>query len=1300
MTEIIPVRYDPDSRKHTPMAPGETIPAAMAPIRAGDADYYPENHISPPLLPTKHVWLNDPQPFLYDEATGYYVMWYLYNEDDDTENGTAWREVRTQDFAHFEDHGIRIPKYTTPYGDIWSGSPFMDTDNIFGFGAGAVLFYVTMPCDKAGPGSQSVALWVSRKGLGHDPEFVDIVIPNPDGGAFRDPKVFLGDDKRTLYMLIAVQAGVACMSSLDGKTWNRVSTLPINNLGTIECPDIIKIDNQQVLIFSANGYEQAPATTQTMFLLVSFAQGVLTVTQNQPSDVKRMCVDTGPDFYAGRCGQTKTGDNIMIGWANNWNYATNLPIADFNGVLACPRLLDLHTFSDGYTGLVGTTVDTQPTTYPRKAVGTAIALSGDYSPLQFLDVPESCRIDFTIRPDSTKGWPENFGIFIGSGDVKSFSTTISMTGDGTGTGKPYIENTRNDYGGRPMFSIKEWNEYYRRYFDDVPSVLNITFVIDRGTAEVFVNGLYSQTFQVLWPIGAQYLRMSIPQGYTLSGDCTLYFNRRPGRVNGAFTRAHADSIYMFNTEPVVTTYQGDENNPHTHKILQIAYDDRRGPFFQTEYGGPFQNFWQIAPEYLDLLVYSMENEFVAPVKQIFVDRDPDKGVGVKTGYGADTIYMATKGDRDALKKAIESTNDSLNTTNNNVTQVDNKADSISQKVDVNTQSITELQSHFEDENTAREKDIQANRDSISDLDTRVDANAAGLVLLQQRTLASIQGGSPNTAGNPALLDRYPLQQADVVKMLLQSAEQKAQGQSYAGKYSLTPQRFDIDGNGVLKPAPYGLPPTDGVAVKSPNDYSVPVITDACFQLYDADTGIHYRWDQYQADSQKFRGSHWFLDGPVVSVSLDGLKWVSIRTLLYSNDGHASRVGFWLDRENKLGYGRGALIITDQTTTYSLPNLTASAGTADGYTPTPFGQDHRIYYDSTVYNAFVTLAVNGGNTGLVVLSGPNLRSMSQMYSIDDATFANNRVECPSWLEMQDTVTGKIQTVLSVAIQGNYGHAPTIGHAETMVIGAADRTTTGITFTSKLRRVEFGFHAYAQVLVDPMQQDGTGSTKNYCSSAVLNVGSYAWDYINGGKALPWYGFSGGAWIPADVSLVNGVPMLLPNRKFKAACSGQSFKESAIAQGSVATNPGWTLGVTKRCDVWRAQMDVPVFSFTGTSTVRFHFGSRYTDYVFGNGVIEINPNNSGSTVIYTNNMGGPSDSTTRDMPLTDSFVQSQNNTLVWEYDNGRIRLYNTACGTIMSEIIFPDGMQLSTVEVLGNDFFVGGFTFTVNQDLGTQY
>lgn len=601
-------------------------------------------------------------------------------------------------------------------------------------------------------------------------------------------------------------------------------------------------------------------------------------------------------------------------------------------------------------------------------------------------------------------------------------------------------------------------------------------------------------------------------------------------------------------------------------------------------------------------------------------------------------------------------------------------------------------------------DVATVQGNIVDLNTRTNKNAADIDAIETQLGSVIPGyisgnnESPNTLGRPEAIDRYGLSFADAIAWLKESAKQKAQGQYGAGKYSLTPQNFVLNSDGLIKRQPYGKPPIDGSTTTSINNVSVPIITDACYQYYDQTSGLHFRWDQFQADSFKFKGLHWFLDGPVLSVSIDGLSWVNVRTIVYDNSGYSATTAFWVDRDNRCGYGNNALIVSSQNVCTALPSIISGNGTKVGNALSGNG-DSRLYWDGSVTGGFLVMTINPNNTYIIIRLGKSLTNINDAYTFNDPIFNNLRVECPGWLLMKDTVTGQYQQVITTALQGTaWGKIPT--HCESAVVGTCKYSVSEITMNQPFRYVEWGFFAYAHVIVDPLQQDGTGGTKNGCDSAVYNVGCYAWWYLNGAVPIPHYGFGGGAFISAEVYLTNGVPMVLPNKKFEAAMSGRQFIQQGPAQGVGAKNPGWIMEVGHKSDVWRGQMDINSWEAPTTNTIRFHFGPYFADYIIEFGRIDFVPNKSGSTVLSPNNRGGIDDGTTRIMPMTRNFVTNKNNTLVWEYDYGRIRIYNTSTGEIMSELIFPDAYQLTAVEIIGDDFFIGGFTFKINQDGGLNY
>ena len=64
-------------------------------------------------------FINDPQPPFFHN--GLWHLYYLWNNDFPSGNGTDWRHAVSEDLQDWRDAGLAIRKYQTPYGDPWSG---------------------------------------------------------------------------------------------------------------------------------------------------------------------------------------------------------------------------------------------------------------------------------------------------------------------------------------------------------------------------------------------------------------------------------------------------------------------------------------------------------------------------------------------------------------------------------------------------------------------------------------------------------------------------------------------------------------------------------------------------------------------------------------------------------------------------------------------------------------------------------------------------------------------------------------------------------------------------------------------------------------------------------------------------------------------------------------------------------------------------------------------------------------------------------------------------------------------------
>ncbi|RAT16253.1 hypothetical protein AU490_02660 [Lonsdalea populi] len=302
-------------------------------------------------------FMNDIQTFIYDSDNALWHGYYLWNGDYVWGgNGTEWRHFTTSDWVKFEDHGVAIPKYKTPQGDIATGSVVIDQGNLVGYGEGAWLAYVTSYID----GLQTTNLWYSDdKGYTFSPCESNPVQPNNlrlDN--YRDPFAFIQNG--WVYIYLAEGDKIGIYRSRTGKApFTYVDSVIIKDMGLIECPTLLDIRcgdlgyNKSVLVFGANG--GTLGTTGT-FIHVGTLDYDTMVFGNIETPAP-VVIDNGPDFYGARAGydETISHDRLYcLGWASNWGYWQDKeaqPIIDKSsniGIASLMRKLKLRYVNDEY----------------------------------------------------------------------------------------------------------------------------------------------------------------------------------------------------------------------------------------------------------------------------------------------------------------------------------------------------------------------------------------------------------------------------------------------------------------------------------------------------------------------------------------------------------------------------------------------------------------------------------------------------------------------------------------------------------------------------------------------------------------------------------------------------------------------------------------------------------------------------------------------------------------------------------------------------------------------------------------
>ncbi len=469
--------------------------AAAMPVTPNRFALRPRFHLTPAF-----GWINDPQRPLW--IGNQWNLWILWNGDYPTGNGTAWRRYTSSDLVKWGDQGVSIPKYTNAYGDVWTGSSVIDTDNSAGYGAGTVIALMTMPCESLG--GQSTALWYSTDN-GVSFQFGEIVQKNPLAGnatiadlVFRDPCVFWHVATGRWIMSIAEVGKLSIYSSSDLKNWVYESSMARNDLGTMECPHLFELhlyapdgsttEDKWILLCGANGTVEG-FTIGTAYWIGSFDGRTFT-----PDALTPQWLDHGPDFYATTVfADPRLSDPLTycyaIAWENNWDYAKAMPTEGYYGQLSITRRLRLQEVN-GLPVLLNLPLNAEDSVFSSSIEGTDQTIS-DGVPYQWptWQKSPSYKLDFTVSSDGGS-WPTAMQLLVRAGSGES--TAINFEPETGG-----VSLDRSKCGPAPN-SDSAWSSSRQAACDFASPVLVSVFV-DTGSVEVFLNGMAAMSALITTP---------------------------------------------------------------------------------------------------------------------------------------------------------------------------------------------------------------------------------------------------------------------------------------------------------------------------------------------------------------------------------------------------------------------------------------------------------------------------------------------------------------------------------------------------------------------------------------------------------------------------------------------------------------------------------------------------------------------------------------------------------------------------------------------------------------------------------
>jgi fructan beta-fructosidase len=294
--------------------------------------YRPQYHFTP-----EKNWINDPNGLVYFE--GEYHLFFQYNPYGNKWGHMSWGHAVSKDLVHWEELPVAIEEYKDAAGDsvmIFSGSAVVSGDSI-------VAIFTS---NKPGRQSQSIA---SSTDNGRT---FRLYKGNPvlDIGRkdFRDPKVFWYEPQKKWVMAAVVpdEYKVNFYESKDMKSWNFLSDFggAGDTTKIWECPDLLEVSGKWLLMVSGSHPQGGPFVGMQYFI------GDFDGTKFTVDDPSRypLYIDYGKDFYAGiTFNNEPKGRRIMIGWANNWAYAGDIPTSSWRGAMSLPREISLYEAEGG-----------------------------------------------------------------------------------------------------------------------------------------------------------------------------------------------------------------------------------------------------------------------------------------------------------------------------------------------------------------------------------------------------------------------------------------------------------------------------------------------------------------------------------------------------------------------------------------------------------------------------------------------------------------------------------------------------------------------------------------------------------------------------------------------------------------------------------------------------------------------------------------------------------------------------------------------------------------------------------------
>ncbi|ANF95877.1 GH32 C-terminal domain-containing protein [Paenibacillus bovis] len=462
------------------------------------SEFYGEKHRPAYHYSALRGWASDPNGMIY-----YKGEYHLFHQD-----GGRWAHAVSEDLLHWKNLPFALE--WNEQGHIWSGSAIADDHNVSGLfdqapeQGGLIAYYTSYTPDRPN-GNQKIGIAYSmdRGRTWHYPKEHSIVIQNPgqtadDPGSwdFRDPKIVRDEERNRWVIVVSGGDHVRLFTSTNLLDWTLTDNFGYGDYirgGVWECPDLFQLpvqgtgQSKWVLMISTGAHPNTNGSDAEYFIGQLSDEGRF-INDNLPGQVLK--TDWGKEFYASMTFAGLPDRRIAMAWMTNWDYAFDLPTADWKGILSTPRELSLISTTSGVRLVQAPLRELDTLRTPLRSIRTATIDAYSTNILADLSAG-SYEIEAELKLP-VQQTAADFGFRLRTGKQ---GRQFTETGYQVDTGQLYMDRTSS--------GITDFSDRFstRQTADLQPENrrIQLRILVDESTVEIFANGGQRVFSSVIFP---------------------------------------------------------------------------------------------------------------------------------------------------------------------------------------------------------------------------------------------------------------------------------------------------------------------------------------------------------------------------------------------------------------------------------------------------------------------------------------------------------------------------------------------------------------------------------------------------------------------------------------------------------------------------------------------------------------------------------------------------------------------------------------------------------------------------------